>query len=429
MANVSIITVIVDAVQNAGGILKLEAIAHKEIIDVLTGNTQLRSELAQKYNLVVVHNNNVTPPVPIYIKMTGQKVSSSTVSKSSSKKKLKPVSASAEHEYIKPQFWNELICQLEAGKEWATEKSVNLRFVGPHGCGKTEGAIILAKDCGFDRVYQMNGRADMTSGDLLGEKIVEVDEKSMQSFIKLQVGSLEMAMTHGVEKDVNGHVVLDANGNVKVTGAPAVLFYDEYASTPSEVNIVLNQITQIPRKPGQSRELVLTNDGGRKVKSHPGFCIIFSGNTNGNGIADEAQMVYTAQDAQQDGSFLDRIKPVFDWGYNLKAEKKIMMAKLADDTLVGILMAIFNDVRTAYNDRNVETLWSTRDVVDICDTIRKYRKHSYEDYVALALYRTKYSTLNPNEKGAVAVIFKMHLNVEVSKFEDMDGFWKPNLKM
>ena len=432
MANVSIVTKIVDEVNNAGGILSLDSKAHADIISALTNNTKLRSELVGKHRMVVVHDTSVKPAIPISVKKSGIKVPETSISKpakTTAKKAVKKVKQSVEHEYILPNFVDELECLLDAGRNWNDEKSVNIRFVGPHGCGKTELAVILGERCGFDRVYQINGRADMTSGDLLGEKIVEVDEKSMQSFIRLQRGVLEQAMTHGLEKDENGHIVLDENGNVKVIGAPAMLFYDEYASAPAEVNIMLNQITQIPRKPGESRELVLTNDGGRIVKGHPGFCVILSGNTNGRGIADESQMVYTAQDSQQDGSFLDRIKPVFQFGYNLLAEKKIMMSKLADDVLVGKLISFVKDIRKSYEERNIETLLSTRGIVDLCDNIRRYRRKSFEDYVVLAMYRTLVSDLTPNEVGAWAEIIRMHFGVSIDKYKDMDGMWIPQLKM
>ena len=439
MANVSIVTKVVDAVNNAGGVLELDNNQHADIISALMNNTKLRSELAVQHRMVVVHDTTVKPAVPLFVKKSGQKIQSKTknakeavkASTPTPKKKVivKKTKQSVEHEYILPNFVDELECLLDAGRNWNDEKSVNIRFVGPHGCGKTELAVILGQRCGFDRVYQINGRADMTSGDLLGEKVVEVDEKSMQSYIRLQRGVLEQAMTHGLEKDENGHTVLDKDGNVKVVGAPGLLFYDEYASAPAEVNIMLNQITQIPRKPGQSRELVLTNDGGRVVKGHPGFCVILSGNTNGRGIADESQMVYTAQDSQQDGSFLDRIKPVFQFGYNLTAEKKIMMSKLADDVLVGKLIAFVRDIRKSYNERNVETLLSTRGIVDLCDNIRRYRRKSFEDYVVLAMYRTLVSDLTPNEVGAWAEVIHLHFGIRIDKYKDMDGMWVPQLQM
>ena len=433
MAKVSIETKIVDCVNNAGGILQLDAKQHADIISSLASNTKLRSELANKHRLVVVHDTSVKPAVPIYVKKSGMQIPEAKAvakaTKATTKKAVKKIKQTVEHEYILPNFMDELECLLESGRNWNDEKSINLRFVGPHGCGKTELAVILGERCGFGRVYQINGRADMTSGDLLGEKIVEVDEKSMQSYIKLQRGVLEQALTHGLEKDENGHVVLDKKGNVKVVGAPGLLFYDEYASAPAEVNIMLNQITQIPRKPGQSRELVLTNDGGRVIKGHPGFCIILSGNTNGRGIADESQMVYTAQDSQQDGSFLDRIKPVFQFGYNLNAEKKIMMSKLADDVLVGKLIAFVRDIRKSYEERNSETLLSTRGIVDLCDNIRRYRKKSFEDYVVLAIKRTLVSDLTPNEAGVWAEIIHLHFGVHVGDLDDMDGMWIPQMKM
>lgn len=433
MADVSLITKIVNLVDDSNGVWEVKKDEYPDIYDALQ-TTKFRSELVRNHRLVVHHNKQA---VPTHVYKSGMKTqldatikspSSSSKTASSKKAVAKKRQQSLEHEYIPPPFMNELECLLECGRNWEQEKSVNIRFVGPHGSGKTECVSVLAESCGFDRVYQINGRADMTSGDLFGEKIVEVDSSSMQSYIRLQRGAVELAMTHGLEKDENGHVVLDNKGNVVVSGPPAILFFDEYASAPAEVNIMLNQVAQIPRKPGESRQLVLTNDGGRIVKGHPGFCMILSGNTNGRGIADESQMVYTAQDTQQDGSFLDRIKPVFPFGYNLVAEKKIMMLKLADDVLVGKLILFVRDIRKSYEERNIETLLSTRGIVDLCDNIRRYRKKSFEDYIVLAIYRTLVSDLTPNEIGAWNEIIRMHFGVGIDKFQETEGLWIPQMR-
>ena len=419
MAKNPIVMRIVNLVSDAGGTLKLDAKKHKEVIEAVSSTedaigTRTRHELATVHGIVVLHKPNTNPPVPDVIRKTGVKAGRDIVK------------ASAEHEYVLPSFTGEVECLLAAGRNWETEKSINIRFVGPMGSGKTEFAIIIGERCGFERVYQLNGRADMTSGDLLGEKVVEVDEKSMQSYIRLQRGILEQAMTCGLEKDDNGNVVYDKDGNVQVIGKPGLLFYDEYASAPAEVNIMLNQITQIPRKPGESRELVLTNDGGRMVKSHPGFCMIFSGNTNGRGLGDESQMVYTAQGVQQDGSFLDRIKPVYPFGFNLKAEKKIMMVKIADDVVQSRLTRFVAAIRALYLKREIETLISTRNVVDICDNMRRFRAMGFEDYEPRAIYRTMGVDLTSIERPSWSETSWMSYSVRFDVFENEDDMWYPN---
>lgn len=330
------------------------------------------------------------------------------------------------HEYILPSFTSEIECLLACGRDWNNERSVNLRFVGPHGSGKSELASIVAKRCGFDKVYMILGRPDLSSGDILGEKTIEADPLTKQTYIKLQKGSLEQAMTHGLKKDADGNPILDLYGKVIVESAPALLFYDEYAASPSDVNIIFNQVAQIPRNPGESRELVLNIDGGRIVKSHPGFAMILSGNTIGRGYSSGSESIYTAQGNQQDASFLDRIRPVFEFGYNLLAEKKIMMQKLQDDEIVLKMEEFIEKIRKQFKDNNIETLISTRMLVEVCENISRYKKAGFKEPVGRGIYRTIYSDLTENEKPSwvetINLIFGIYLPNLVKT--ETTGIWR-----
>ena len=307
--------------------------------------------------------------------------------------------AKREIQYVQPEFTSEIKAMLNCATDWVTNRSVNVRFVGPHGSGKTELAGILQSECGFAKIFQINGHADMDSSYFIGEKTVVVDEKSGQNFIKYQKGILELAMTEGLLKDENGDVILDKDGKVQVTGAPAILFVDEYAAIPEHISIVLNRVMEIPRE-GQSRRIELATDKARKVFSHPGFVVILSGNTMGKGCETAKTSGYTAQDIQQDDSLLDRISATFFFGYNLEAEKIYMEDALDDEYQVGQFMKFVETIRKCFIEEKVMTLMSTRAIVNICALAKSYKKNKVLKPLETAIYRSIFSGLREVEKNA-----------------------------
>jgi len=382
----------------------------------------VRSKLAKEHKLVVSH----APDKSV------REIHAHGLSSFSSKDKDKPVKVftQAAHEYIPPYFQDEIYSMFKVAVNHTSEKSVNVMFVGPHGSGKTEMVYFMSPKIGFDRVFQINGREDMDTASFLGDKTVVVDDKTMQNYVSYQRGVIEQAMTHGLEKDENDNVAVDEKtGKVKVVGKPALLFIDEYAAIEPTVNIVLNRLLQIPNHPGQSRVIELDNDGGRKILSHPGFCVVLAGNTLGKGLNSELDQQYTAQDYQQDASTLDRISAVFEFGYNLDAEKKIVISKLGDDSLATKMLEFRNAIRNAYCKRSVETLLSTRLLIGVCDAIRMFKDSGINDAIGKALYRTFFNRVTETEKAAWNEQIKIIFNINIiEKFENSPQMWMPKMK-
>jgi len=414
--------------KETSGYWSFDPVKDKELIESIS--LPVRRALAKTHQLRVEHNNGT---VPVGVKLIGLVMDDTkkVVSVKDIPKKLEEMRTlnASSHEAFMPDFTNEILSLFKCAKSWTTEKSVNIRKVGPKGSFKTESTYIEAKEAGFERVFHMNGYADMDVSAFLGEKTVKVDPKTMQNFIVWQPGMLELSMTHGLEKDENGHAVLDEKGNVKVIGAPAILFIDEYAAIPAAVSIVLNRVMEIPKGPGLSRRIELPSDDGRVVRSHPGWCITLSGNTRGKGLDSEHEQGYTAQDIQQDDSLLDRITATFEYGYNLDAEKHIMMNKLGDDMLVSKFIQFVEKARKCYCEGTFQTLMSTRNVVSVCDVIRIYKNEKHEDPVGKALFRTLFSGLYDSEKPRWNEQINLIFGVDImNKYHNKSKLWKPTIK-
>lgn len=425
----------VAAVEAAGGRLVLDPAVpeHKELIEGIT--LVVRTTLVRQHQIVVKVDQTSRQPVEMYKTSAADPNAKPVVPKPAPK--AQPVVAPTEtksgasHTFVKPPFFDEVVAMLSAGANWTTEKASNLLFVGPKGSGKTETVELVAQACGFARVYQINGYAEMPASSFLGTKTVAVDQKSMQSYVTHAKGILERAMVHGLELDANGNTVLDEDGNVKIVGAPAMLFIDEFAGLSEQVAFVLNRAMQVPREPGKSRVIEIDTDGGRMVKSHPGFCVILAGNVIGRGFASEAEQGYTAQSTAQDMSFLDRITATFTFGYNLVAERQIVMEKLQDDTTAAQVLQFRNAVREAYCRRTVETLLSTRGLIALCDAIRVMRRAGFKgsDSVGRAIYRTLFCGLVDTEKKAWNEAVLLAFGVDIAKlYGNSDKLWVPEFK-
>lgn len=382
---------------------------------VLQGKIQLaeRSELA-KMGYVIKHDSKTRLPNYIYRKDSLDALKTSPTVKAEPIKKAKK-----QIEYIRPHFTEELKVLFRCGKEWENNRSVNIRFVGPKGCGKSEFAYVIVNECGFSSLERINGFSEICSADFLGEKTVIIDKVTSNSVVKYQKGTLELAMTKGLKKDENGDCILDKDGNVIIEGAPALLFVDEYAAIPPHLSIILNRVLEIPPA-GKSRGIEVASDMNRKVKAHPGFAMILAGNTNGKGCENAKTAGYTAQDHQQDDSTLDRITATYEFGYNLEAERMYIEDAIDDDVQVSQFIKFVEDIRKAKIDENVLTLLSTRGIVAICQLAKAFKDAGMKNSLVIALYRSVFSGLLEVEKDAWAEKLNIYFNYDVRQLGRKD---------
>lgn len=323
------------------------------------------------------------------------------------------------HVYQMPEFSDEVDALLQMA---LNGESCNLCLSGPAGSGKSEFVREICKRNGYGKVFQVNGRDDMDSSDFFGEKTVVVDPISKQNYIEFKKGPLYQAFIEGTELDENGDQILydesgnrvyDESGNPKVVGKPAVFFLDEFAALiPSVFLSVFNRAMEIPRVQGASRVIEISADGGKIVKSHPAFAMFLAGNTVGKGTESDSQMGYTAQNNQMDDSTLNRITAFYQFGYNLDAEREIVITKLNDDRDVNKISRFAHEIRKQWQNGNVETLLSTRAIVQFCNLAHTFRK-TKKDYLPLAIYRSVFSGLREREKAAWNETIRMIFGTDV----------------
>jgi len=288
-------------------------------------------------------------------------------------------------------------------------KSANVVLYGSAGSGKSEFVHEIANIAGFSKIYQVNGREDMDSSDFLGDKTIVIDKESGQNKIEWNKGPLYRAFIEGTEVDEKGNqilyneygeVVTDGSGKPKVIGKPGLFFLDEFAAiNPSVFLAVFNRAMEIPREAGCSRSIEISGDGGRIVKSHPGFAMFLAGNTVGRGTDNEGEMGYTAQNNIMDDSTLNRITATYHFGFNLEAEKEIMTKKFKDEEIVNKMIRFRDEIRKQWVESKIETLFSTRSIVSVCDLAMMFEKMKIKDFVPLAIFRSVFSSLKDREKA------------------------------
>ena len=287
------------------------------------------------------------------------------------------------HSYHPPKIADDIAKVLE------DNLSHVIWLTGPTQCGKDKCIHYVCEDLLKRPIFQVNCRGDMDSSIFLGEKTVDIDPKTAQNYVRFQKGMVEQAMTEGVEKDADGNEVLDANGNPKVIGPAGVLFIDEAAAMPSHVAIALNRLLE---SDDNVRTFVIDNDGGRVVKSHPNFRIVFASNTVGRGSSDMTSNFYTAQNDSLDLSLLNRVACFFKMGYDRVAEKNILRDKIPNDMQVAQLIKFRNAIRDAIRQGKLMSMFSTAHLVHIADNYRIFGD------MPKAIYYTCFHSLLPEEK-------------------------------
>lgn len=320
-----------------------------------------------------------------------------------------------ERSYHLPAFTKEVLCLLKCGSDWSHHRSVNLLFTGPHGTGKTEFTSEVASRCGFSQVFHVNGREDMCSGDFLGENTVQIDLKTLQNRIVFRKGPLYRAFVEGTQLDAEGNQVLDANGEPIVIGKPGLFFLDEFAAVlPGVFLSIFNRAMEIPRKPGIGRSIEISMDGGRVVKSHPGFAMVFSGNTVGKGTESESSMGYTAQNNIMDDSTLNRITALYQFDFNKDAEMEIVASAFQDERATMDFLTFVETSRELFYNSRISTLLSTRSIVNIMDVYtRLLAIYPHQAALKTALERSLFTGLRDFEKQAWKELARAKIQVEM----------------
>lgn len=183
----------------------------------------------------------------------------------------------------------------------SVERPVHL--VGPTGCGKTALAMHAAEERGRPVVW-LNGDADLTTSDLVGEygatERVSVRDKYVHNVMK--------------SKDVVQDRWVDNALTVAVREG-ATLVYNEFSRTKPETNNVLLSVLEegVLELPGHRGE-------DRYVEVHPEFRTILTSNSA------EYAGVHEPQDA-----LLDRLVGIHMEFYDRETEVEIVDAHVGDD--------------------------------------------------------------------------------------------------
>lgn len=259
------------------------------------------------------------------------------------------------------------LCMKEILALMSSDRAVNIWFSGPSGCGKTTAARYIAATL-ERKLYKINGDGGTTANSFFGANTVVIDKETKENKIVFSDGIAVKAMQEG----------LDENGNI--CGSPGILFVDEAASLSPGVGIALNSILET-RSP--VREITLSEDNGRIVKSHPGFVIILAGNTNGLGASSSSQQQYSAQRRALDVSMIQRITATFRFGYDKKAESEIINSNILDFETASKFMEFKDCIRKAMKDGEILTPFSTTKVIDICDSFKMFCLQN-DNFTALA---------------------------------------------
>jgi len=331
--------------------------------------------------------SRVQKPAPP-ISATGGDHAISDDASTNAKPAKRPEPKRYEHAYRPPAFLRDVIDVL------ADDASLLVWFSGPTGCGKSSAARYIARAMGRT-LFEISSDGNMETPELLGFQSAKKGE------VVWVPGVIEQAMTCG----------LDEHGNE--VGAPGILLLDEAAALPPEAAHALNRVLESddPR-----RKMVLNADGGRVVRSHSQFRIIFSANTFGRGANTTGQALHTAQMSALDFSFISRIAFGFEFGYDQEAEKRILQDKIGDDRVAKKVLEVRDGMRELIRKGQMITPFGTRNVIDIANGYRIFGD------LGKAIYHSVVVFLMEEEKPTANEVVQRIVGTDVMAHGRLNGY-------
>jgi gas vesicle protein GvpN len=223
-----------------------------------------------------------------------------------------------------PFVETEAVKQVETRMERWLDVGRPVHLIGPTGCGKTALAMHVAHE--RDRpVVWINGDADLTTSDLVGEYAEKERISERDKYIHNVIKSKDIIRDHWVD-----------NPLTLAVQEGATLVYNEFSRTKPIANNVLLSVFEegVLELPGQRGE-------SRYVDVHPDFRAVLTSNSV------EYAGVHEPQDA-----LLDRLVGIYMDFYDR-------------DTEVDIVQAHVNGSATEYVDQIVRLMRELRERLDI----------------------------------------------------------------
>jgi cobaltochelatase CobS len=219
---------------------------------------------------------------------------------------------------------------------------------GPSGCGKT--TLIEQTAAKLNRgVIRVNHDGEVCRADIVGQYVVEPDKKSGMPTMKFVPGPLVTAMLYG-----------------------SIYLADEF-------DMISSSVAEIYKPVLEGKSLNLLECGGKMIEPARGFKFCATGNTRGSG---DSTGLYAGAKRQNE-ALMQRFTIFEELDYpSEEVETKILQNILGDneEDVIRPMLRVANDTRGAYNQEEVQVVFSTRTVINIAKQYKYFgdAKRAYE---------------------------------------------------
>lgn len=116
-----------------------------------------------------------------------------------------------------------------------------------------------------------------------------------------------------------------------------------------------------------------------------------------------------------DESTRNRITAFYRFGYNKNAELSVALGKLNDDYEVNRLLKFRDNVRKMFKEEKINSLFTTRSLVAVCEMATALREINKENWVAEAIKSVLYNGLPCDDQSAYNELVRILYGIDFEK--------------